>query len=60
MPKIMIEVPNNCKHCQHYQQSIMPGSKDIRISECKLFHVGWNDDSYERCPDCKQAEVKDE
>lgn len=52
--KVEIEVPRDCRDCEHF---------DFYSEVCNLFNydVFYDDykDIYERCDECKQAEVKE-
>jgi hypothetical protein len=56
MPKIRVEVevPNDCRDCEHF---------DFYLEVCNLFNndVFYDEDKdiYERCKECKQAEVEE-
>lgn len=53
--KIEIEVPIDCRDCEYF---------DFNLEVCNIFNddVFYDEDKdiYERCNECKQAEVKDE
>lgn len=53
--KVEIEVPRDCRDCEHF---------DFYSEVCNLFNydVFYDDykDIYERCEECKKAEVKEQ
>ena len=57
MPKIKveIEVPIDCRDCKHF---------DFNLEVCNIFNddifYDYDKDIYERCNECKQAEVNNE
>ena len=53
--RVEIEVPRDCRDCEYF---------DFNLEVCNIFNddVFYDKDKYiyERCNECKQAEVKDD
>ena len=53
--KIEIEVPKDCRDCEYF---------DFNLEVCNIFNddvfYDKDKDIYERCNECKQAEIEDE